>query len=74
MEKLYYIKALKRSATTDPLTGLFNRRMLMPVIQRELERTKRDGAPFCLLFIDVNKFKNVNDTFGTTPATPCSGP
>jgi diguanylate cyclase (GGDEF)-like protein len=64
MEKLYYIKALKRSATTDPLTGLFNRRMLMPVIQRELERTKRDGAPFCLLFIDVNKFKNVNDTFG----------
>lgn len=64
MEKLYYIQALKRSATTDHLTKLYNRRLLMPVIRRELEKSKRDGKPFCILFIDVNKFKNVNDTWG----------
>ena len=64
MEKLYYIQALKRSATTDPLTKLYNRRLLMPVIRRELERSKREGKPFCILFIDVNKFKHVNDTWG----------
>lgn len=64
MEKLYYIQALKRSATTDPLTKLYNRRLLMPFVQREIERSKREGLPFSLLFIDVDRFKNVNDTWG----------
>ncbi|MFA6506690.1 MAG: sensor domain-containing diguanylate cyclase [Treponemataceae bacterium] len=64
MEKLYYIQALKKSATTDPLTKLYNRRLLMPFVQREIERSKREGLPFSLLFIDVDRFKNVNDTWG----------
>jgi diguanylate cyclase (GGDEF)-like protein len=64
MEKLYYIQALRRTATTDHLTGLYNRRLLMPFIKREIERSKRDGTSFCLLFIDVNNFKQVNDRRG----------
>lgn len=64
MKKLYYIQALKRSATTDQLTKLYNRRLLGPFIQREIERSKRDRTPFCILFIDINRFKRVNDTRG----------
>jgi diguanylate cyclase (GGDEF)-like protein len=64
MEKLYYIQALRRTATTDHLTGLYNRRLLLPYIKREIERAKRDQTSFCLLFIDVNDFKQVNDTRG----------
>jgi diguanylate cyclase (GGDEF)-like protein len=64
MEKLYYIQALKRSATTDPLTKLYNRRLLAPFVQREIERAKREGTPFSLLFIDVDRFKAVNDSWG----------
>jgi len=64
MEKLYYIQALKRSATIDPLTKLYNRRLLGPSIQREVERSRRDGTPFCILFIDIDRFKSVNDRWG----------
>ncbi len=64
MEKLYYIQALRRTATTDHLTGLYNRRLLMPIIKREIERSKRDGVSFSILFIDVNNFKQVNDRRG----------
>ncbi len=64
MEKLYYIQALKRSATTDQLTRLYNRRLLAPFIQREIERSKRERTPFCILFIDIDRFKRVNDTRG----------
>lgn len=64
IEKLYYIQALRRSATTDPLTKLYNRRLLMPILQREIERNRREGIPFSILFIDVNRFKAVNDTWG----------
>jgi len=64
MEKLYYIKALKRSALKDPLTGLNNRRPLMPFIRRELARAQRENSPFTLLFVDIDDFKAINDTCG----------
>ena len=64
MEKLYYIQALRRSATTDHLTGLYNRRLLVPFIQREIDRSNRDSSSFSILFVDVDNFKNVNDNWG----------
>ena len=55
---------LMLAATTDPLTGLHNRRFLEQVMDRELQRHARFGLPLSLLFIDVDRFKAVNDTLG----------
>jgi diguanylate cyclase (GGDEF)-like protein len=55
---------LMLAATTDPLTGLHNRRFLEQVMDRELQRHTRFGLPLSLLFIDVDRFKAINDTLG----------
>jgi diguanylate cyclase (GGDEF)-like protein len=52
------------AATTDPLTGCHNRRFLQQVMDRELKRHERFGLPLSLLFIDVDRFKAINDTLG----------
>jgi diguanylate cyclase (GGDEF)-like protein len=52
------------AATTDPLTGCHNRRFLGQVMDRELQRHTRFGLPMSLLFIDVDRFKAINDTLG----------
>ena len=51
-------------ASRDPLTGALNRRVLMERAESELERCSRDGAPFSLVIVDLDHFKNVNDTWG----------
>jgi diguanylate cyclase (GGDEF)-like protein len=48
----------------DPLTGLFNRRYLEESLEREVARAKRSGTPLGIMMIDIDHFKNVNDTFG----------
>ena len=55
---------LYRLAVTDPLTGLYNRRFFYEVIERELYRQRRYAIPLSLLFIDIDRFKNVNKSFG----------
>ena len=55
---------LERQATTDSLTGTANRRHFLGVAHQELERCKRHNAPLCLLMLDIDHFKAVNDTFG----------
>lgn len=55
---------LERLANYDPLTGAGNRRLMESVISEELIRQARYQVPFSLLFIDCNKFKKINDTFG----------
>jgi diguanylate cyclase (GGDEF)-like protein len=57
-------QALKMAATTDPLTGLVNRRALEPLIDRELTRCARLGHPLTLVIIDLDHFKIVNDEQG----------
>lgn len=51
---------------TDALTGLDNRDAMLRHIQSRIEQTRdaRDGKSFCVLFVDLNKFKSINDTFG----------
>jgi diguanylate cyclase (GGDEF)-like protein/PAS domain S-box-containing protein len=51
-------------ANHDPLTGLFNRRYLDDTLPRELNRSRRNNEPTCIAMLDIDHFKNFNDTFG----------
>jgi diguanylate cyclase (GGDEF)-like protein len=53
-----------RDATHDPLTGLGNRTMLANRLQVVIRDSAATGDPFCLLLIDLDRFKEVNDTLG----------
>jgi diguanylate cyclase (GGDEF)-like protein len=53
-----------RLATTDGLTGLYNRRYFEQVLQFECERAARVGRPLGLLMIDIDHFKRYNERFG----------
>ena len=55
---------LLQAAITDPLTGCHNRRFLDQVIDRELQRHVRFNLPLSLLFVDIDRFKAVNDSLG----------
>ncbi|MEJ7714174.1 MAG: GGDEF domain-containing protein [Thermoleophilaceae bacterium] len=57
-------KELKRLSERDPLTGLYNRRRLHEEIVRQLATLHRHLRPFGLLVIDLDRFKQVNDTAG----------
>jgi diguanylate cyclase (GGDEF)-like protein len=55
---------LLQAAITDQLTGCHNRRFFEQVIERELQRHDRFELPLSLLFIDIDRFKQINDTLG----------
>ena len=55
---------LRRMVITDPLTGCRNRRFFDEIIGRELQRHRRYDIPLSLLFVDIDRFKAINDTFG----------
>ncbi len=59
-------RRLARLGVTDPLTGVHNRRSLIEATRREIERAKRTESKFSLIFIDVDKFKKINDRLGHT--------
>lgn len=56
--------ALDGLANTDPLTGIYNRRMFMELCEHELLRSSRAGEPFSLIMFDLDHFKEVNDRYG----------
>jgi diguanylate cyclase (GGDEF)-like protein len=51
-------------SNTDHLTGLFNRRYLMDALEKEIQRSARKGGNLSLLILDIDHFKQVNDTYG----------
>jgi diguanylate cyclase (GGDEF)-like protein len=55
---------LRRMVITDPLTGCRNRRFFDEIIGRELQRHRRYEIPMSVLFVDVDRFKAINDTLG----------
>ncbi len=57
-------RELERVAHTDMLTGLANRRLLLARLEMEFSRARRHGTPLALLLIDLDRFKQVNDTRG----------
>jgi diguanylate cyclase (GGDEF)-like protein len=59
-----YLDTCEEEAFTDHLTGLANRRRFERQLEREVARTLRYNRPFCLLLLDIDHFKQVNDTYG----------
>ena len=55
---------LEHMANYDRLTGVANRRLMEKSISEEITRQRRYNIPFSLIFIDCNKFKIINDTYG----------
>jgi len=55
---------LEKAATTDALTHLANRRNFEEVLEKEMARASRYGHPLSLLMLDIDRFKDVNDTYG----------
>jgi diguanylate cyclase (GGDEF)-like protein len=58
------VGSLRQQATRDALTGLFNRRMLDQYLPQLIETSRESGADLCVLTIDVDYFKQLNDTLG----------
>lgn len=58
------IRELERKAYLDPLTQIPNRRLFELTLSRRLRHFKETGAPFGLIFLDLNNFKEINDRFG----------
>jgi diguanylate cyclase (GGDEF)-like protein len=59
-------QALEILSVTDRLTGLANRRKIESVLQSELLRARRYGKDFSVILLDIDRFKNINDTYGHT--------
>ncbi|MES2564860.1 MAG: diguanylate cyclase, partial [Pseudomonadota bacterium] len=57
-------QALERAATIDSLTGIMTRRNFLEVGAREFSRAHRYGRPAVVIALDIDHFKNVNDTYG----------
>ncbi|MFQ5730803.1 MAG: GGDEF domain-containing protein [Planctomycetaceae bacterium] len=58
------IESHSTEANTDPLTSLSNRRVFDVELSRRLAQRQREGTPLCLMIIDIDDFKTVNDDFG----------
>ena len=58
------IDGLCELSSRDGLTGIANQRQFRLVLERELDRVTRTGEPLALLMIDIDHFKQVNDTYG----------
>lgn len=63
-ERMQEVATLKGLTFTDDLTGLYNQRYLEVILDRELSLAKRNDVQFSVLFLDMDHFKNVNDTHG----------
>lgn len=57
-------ETLREMASRDPLTGIFNRRSFMELAQQQLSRASRFVEPLSIMVLDIDHFKQVNDTYG----------
>lgn len=58
------VRTLAEQAITDPLTGAFNRRHMDQILATVVERRRRSGERASLLLLDVDRFKEINDSLG----------
>ena len=64
MGNLKLREMLRNQSIRDPLTGLFNRRYMEETLERELRRAERSKHALCVAMLDLDHFKEFNDTFG----------
>lgn len=64
MELEFANRKLDMISRTDELTGLPNRRDMNDTIAHEIDRTRRNKKSFCFIFVDIDHFKAINDTYG----------
>ncbi len=62
------LKTIHRLASTDPLTGTYNRSFITETLQREMARADRHAHPLCVLWLDIDNFKAINDSVGHVAA------
>lgn len=62
----HYLESIKLLAEIDILTGVFNRRKILALLENEFTRTKRYQHPLTILMIDIDSFKQINDRYGHT--------
>lgn len=63
-EQQVQAEVFRRLAMFDPLTGLYNRRFAEQRLKAEIARSERKGHPLIVILIDLNDFKQINDTYG----------
>jgi diguanylate cyclase (GGDEF)-like protein len=61
---LHLLSEAEKQSMTDALTGLYNRRSMEQLLQREVALSERHGHPLSLVMIDMDKFKEINDGHG----------
>lgn len=64
LENCINLERIKRIGLTDPLTGVNNRRFFDQRLQEEVARAQRHEVPLSCLMLDIDHFKNINDTYG----------
>jgi len=60
----YVLEMLRWSSTTDDLTGALTRRLFQQMLQREIDQVRSDGGAVCVVAVDLDAFKSLNDTHG----------
>jgi diguanylate cyclase (GGDEF)-like protein len=63
-ELIFIREELRKQATHDSLTRLWNRAAICEILQRELDRTRRSNMPLSIILVDIDYFKRINDTYG----------
>jgi len=64
LENTLNFETMRRTSLIDPLTGVNNRRFLEQRIEEEIDRSLRSRKPLSCLFLDIDFFKRINDSFG----------
>ncbi len=64
LTNIWLVETLREAATTDRLTGVANRGRFNEVLPEEMQRSVRTRSPLCLLIVDLDHFKSINDRFG----------
>ena len=64
LESKILMEALKEKNLTDSLTGLYNRKYLDEIVEKQLALDVKNGSIYAIMFLDIDYFKMVNDTYG----------
>jgi len=64
LDRAYWMRRTEILSITDELTGLFNHRRFLQIMEHEFGRAQRYKSQLCLLMLDIDRFKLLNDTYG----------